>query len=42
MKEKQEKMILKHEPVPGYQKAFYIVMTVGVIYLVIVFGRALF
>lgn len=41
MSDKQEKMILEHEPVPGYQKAFYIVMTVGVLYLVIVLGRAL-
>ncbi len=42
MAEKQEKMILAHEPVPGYREAFYIALAVGVIYLVIVFVRALF
>lgn len=42
MEEQQEKMILEHQPVPGYRKAFYIVMAVGVIYLVVVFGRVLF
>jgi len=42
MKEKQEKMILAHEPVPGYRKAFYIALAVGVTYLVIVFARILF
>lgn len=42
MEEQQEKMILEHQPVPGYRKAFYIVLAVGVIYLVVVFGRVLF
>ncbi len=41
MAEKQEKMILAHEPVPGYRQAFYIALAVGVIYLVIVFVWAL-
>jgi len=42
MTEKQEKMILAHEPVPGYREAFYIALAVGVIYLVIVFVKAFF
>lgn len=42
MAEKKEKMILAHEPVPGYREAFYIALAVGVIYLVIVFVRAFF
>lgn len=35
-------MILSHKPVPGYRTAFYIAVAVGIIYLVIVFGRSLF
>lgn len=42
MEENQEKMILEHEPVPGYRTAFYIVLAVGVLYLLVVFGRAIF
>ena len=42
MEDKEEKMILAHEPVPGYRQAFYIALAIGVIYLVVVFGRALF
>jgi hypothetical protein len=42
MEEQQEKMILAHEPVPGYRTAFYIALAVGVIYLVVVFGWTLF
>ena len=41
MKEHTEKMILEHKPVPGYRRAFYIVLAVGVIYLIVIFGRAL-
>ena len=41
MEEQQEKMILEHEPVPGYRKPFYLVLAIGVIYLLIVFGRVL-
>lgn len=41
MEKEQEKMILTHKPVPGYRTAFYIAVAVGVIYLVIVFGKAL-
>jgi len=42
MVDKQEKMILSHEPLPGYRAAFYVALIIGVIYLVIVFIKALF
>ena len=42
MEKRKEKMILEHKPVPGYRGAFYVALAVGIIYLVIVFGRALF
>ena len=42
MEEKQEKMILEHEPVPGYRSALYIALAAGIIYLAIIFGRTLF
>ena len=42
MEKKEEKMILSHEPVLGYRTAFYVAVAVGVIYLGIVFARALF
>ena len=35
----EEKMILSHEPVPGYRKIFYIVVLVAVLYLGIIFLR---
>ncbi len=41
MVDKQEKMILSHDPLPGYRTAFYIALAIGVIYLVIVFAKAL-
>jgi hypothetical protein len=34
-------MILEHKPVPGYRRAFYLILAVGVIYLVVLFGRVL-
>ena len=33
----KEIMELGHEPEPGYEKIFYAVIAVGVIYLVIIF-----
>lgn len=42
MEEKPEKMILAHEPVPGYRLCLYITLAVSVIYLVVIFARALF
>lgn len=33
----EEKMILSHEPVPGYRRVFHIVISAAVIYLTIVF-----
>ena len=41
MKEQPEKMILEHKPVPGYRRAFYIVLAVGILYLVLIFGWAM-
>ena len=41
MEEHEEKMILEHTPVPGYRWAFYIIMAVGIIYLMVIFGRVL-
>jgi hypothetical protein len=35
----EEKMILSHEPVPGYRKIFHIVILVAVLYLGIIFLR---
>jgi len=34
---KEEKMELRHEPVPGYRPVFYTVLTVAVVYLGIIF-----
>ncbi len=33
----KEIMELSHEPKPGYDKAYYVVITIGIIYLVIAF-----
>lgn len=35
-KEGQELMELSHEPVAGYKKVFFIVMTIATIYLAII------
>ncbi len=35
--EKEEIMELSHEPKPGYDKAYYAVITIGIIYLIITF-----
>lgn len=37
--EGKEKMILSHEPVPGYRKIFHIVLLVSVLYLGFIFLR---
>ena len=42
MEKEEEKMILAHEPVPGYRRALYIAVAVAAIYLAIGFGRPLF
>ena len=34
----QERMVLSHEPVPGYKKFFYAAIIIGVIYLAIIFS----
>ncbi len=33
--EKEEIMELSHEPKPGYDKAYYVVIAIGIIYLAI-------
>jgi len=38
----EEKMELRHEPVPGYRKAFLIVLAAGVIYLGMILATTLF
>jgi len=35
----EEKIILSHEPVPGYRRVFYIVVLVAVLYLGFIFLR---
>ena len=35
--EEEERMVLDHEPVPGYRKIFYVVLLVGVLYLGLIF-----
>ena len=36
----KEKMILSHEPVPGYKRVFHIVVLLALLYLGIVFLRS--
>ncbi|MFH1479669.1 MAG: hypothetical protein ABIG67_00240 [Pseudomonadota bacterium] len=31
--EREEKMELSHEPVPGYRSIFFVAITIGVLYL---------
>ena len=35
--DEKEKMILSHEPVPGYRTIFYVVLIVAALYLGIIF-----
>ena len=35
--EHEEKMILAHDPVPGYRTIFYVVSAVAVVYLAVIF-----
>lgn len=37
MSEDEEKMVLSHDPVPGYRAVFYIALLVAAIYLGIIF-----
>jgi len=41
IEEKKEKMVLSHEPVPGYRKIFHIVILIAVLYLVVIFLRSI-
>lgn len=36
-KEHHELMELKHDPEPGYLKAFFIAVSIGVVYLAVIF-----
>jgi hypothetical protein len=36
----QELKELKHDPVPGYRPAFYVIFAVSLVYLVIIFLKA--
>ncbi len=40
VEKKEEKMILSHEPVPGYRRIFHIIVIIAVIYLGIIFLKA--
>lgn len=40
--EKEEKMELIHEPVPGYKLIFFIAITIGVLYLGFILYKTLF
>jgi len=39
--EEKEKMELGHEPVPGYKTAFFIIITLGVLYLALILIKTL-
>lgn len=34
--DKEEKMILKHDAIPPYKTVFYIVFTLGLLYLIVI------
>ena len=38
---KEEIKVLSHEPWPGYRKAFYIIFSIGIIYLAIILIQTL-
>ena len=39
IEEKEEKMVLSHEPVPGYRRIFHTVVLIAALYLAIIFLR---
>jgi len=39
--EREEKMELSHEPVPGYRTAFFIAITIGSLYLGLILYKTL-
>ena len=39
--EREEKMELSHEPVPGYRTAFFITITIGSVYLGLILFKTL-
>ncbi len=40
IEEKEEKMVLSHEPVPGYRGVLYVVLSIAVLYLGVIFFRS--
>jgi hypothetical protein len=40
IEEKEEKMVLSHEPAPGYRIIFHIVVLIAALYLGIIFLRS--
>ena len=38
MEEHKEKMVLSHDPVPGYRPVFYVAVAIGVLYLLLAFA----
>jgi len=41
MDQEKEKMELRHDPVPGYKTAFFITITIGVLYLALILVKTL-
>lgn len=39
--EREEKMELSHEPVPGYRTTFFITIAIGALYLAIILFKTL-
>jgi hypothetical protein len=39
--QQQRKMVLSHEPVPGYRRLFLIALAAGVLYLGLIFWKSL-
>lgn len=42
MTTEEEKMVLSHDPVPGYPKIFAIAIAIGVMHLAFIFLRSIF
>ncbi len=39
--QREEKMELSHEPVPGYRRVFFIAITIGALYLGLILYKTL-
>jgi hypothetical protein len=40
--QREEKMELSHEPVPGYRRIFFIAITIGALYLGVILFNTVF